>query len=446
MRAILIAIGSLGDTLPFLALGKALRERGHQVALGANGHFRELIERHGLEFSEVYPTDEYREFVENYRSWSLGQLVDAGKHLMDEWMRKSFALIEDRYVPGETVVASVACAFGARLAREARGVPTATVHLQPMWMRSTLDGTCLPSWMPRLCFRAVEGTIDALIDAALCPLTNAFRAQLGLRPERKLLRTWWHSPDRILNLFPEWFSPRQADWPANTLCTGFPRVDHLHEADQGDEVERFLAAGTPPLVFARSSIETGDEFFAISRDVARRLGRRALLVTAEGTDGGGDGGDVLATPFLRLDRVLPRSAAIVHHGGIGTIAAGLAAGVPQITVPSVPDQYDNSHRLQRLGVSVHRKRRDYRPRVVARDLDRLLSSDRVRTQCRHFAMLAARDDGLKVAADALEAMAMGIPVRALARRGFDDPSGRRPRQPPAQEATDRNFVAHVNDD
>ncbi|MFO0946243.1 MAG: glycosyltransferase [Planctomycetota bacterium] len=441
MRVILIAIGSLGDTLPFLALGKALLRRGHEVILGGNSHYANVVERHGLQFEEVFSAEDYQGFLENYRRWTLRESVDEGTRLMRLWMEKSHQLVLRRNLPGTTVVASVGCAFGARIAQETLGIPLATVHLQPMWMRSVSDGTCLPPWFPRPFFRLVEGVVDVLIDGGLGKVTNAYRETLGLPPVKRLMRTWWHSPQLVLNLFPEWFSAPQPDWPTNTACTGFPRTDDLHD-ENVPEVEKYLAAGEPPLVFAQSSIGKDEGFFEVSRQIASRLGRRAILVTpkASATD---CKRDLLAIRFLRLDHVLHRCSALIHHGGIGTIASALTAGVCQLTIPTLPDQFDNARRLERLGVSKVMKRKEYTADHGARVLSGLLNSKVTNARCRHFSALAAADDGLSRACDALERLlaastSRGVVAFPLIPRGHS--------QPDEESFSSRNLVMQVDQD
>lgn len=415
MRAVLIGIGSLGDTLPFIALGKALARRGHEVVLGANGQYADLIARHGLPFVDVFPADEYRRFVADHRQWTAKQAFATGRNLMRLWMVNSYNLVAEKFQPGETVVVSVGCAFGSRIARETLGAPLVTVHLQPMWMRSVQDGTALPRGYPKVGFRAVEWLVDQVIDRVVRPSTNEFRASFGLPPVRRLMREWWQSPDLVLNFFPEWFSTRQEDWPPNTFCAGFPRTDDLHDGEVDERLDAFLDAGDPPIVFAQSSVGGHEEFFAVSREVGKRLGRRSILVMERQEGFDDPNGAVFVTPFLRLDRALPRCAALVHHGGIGTIAAGLGAGVCQLTIPNLPDQFDNAHRLQRLGVSVLLKRKQYEPLRASEELRRLLESPTTTARRAELREKAARDDGLGAACEAIEALHERTRASAVAR-------------------------------
>ena len=109
--------------------------------------------------------------------------------------------------------------------------------------------------------------------------------------------------------------------------------------------------------------------------------------------------------FVPLSKLLPHTAALVHHGGIGSCAQGLAAGVPHVVQPMSYDQFDNSRRLVRLGVAAEVSVHNFRGRAVADALAPLLDSPTVAARCRE---LAARCDGpaaLAAACDALEQLA-----------------------------------------
>ena len=137
--------------------------------------------------------------------------------------------------------------------------------------------------------------------------------------------------------------------------------------------------------------------------MARRLGRRAVLLTSQPAQlprtlppG------VRHFGFVPLSRLLPRAAAIVPHGGMGTLGQALAAGVPQMTVPVMLDQFDNSRRLLRLGVSANLRASAYRPDQVTRVLQNLLHSPAVTERCRHYAERCRRENAFVTACEALE--------------------------------------------
>ena len=121
-----------------------------------------------------------------------------------------YRLIAELAKPGETVLAALGYVFGARIAQEKLGLPLATIHLQPMWFRSTYDPPGLPRWCPAFVPRAIDRVIDAVADRVLGPATNQFRGELGLPPGRRLMKTWWNSPQRVIGFFPDRFKSAAA--------------------------------------------------------------------------------------------------------------------------------------------------------------------------------------------------------------------------------------------
>src|SRR5262249_44084570 len=161
-------------------------------------------------------------------------------------LRPIYEMIAERYVPGQTVVVAGTLALAARIAQEKLGVPLASVHLQPMVFRSaaqpaTLPGLFLAPWMPRWYTHSIYWTGDNfVIDPVVGPGLNAFRAELGLPPIRRIYDSWFHSPQLVLGLFPDWFAPPQPDWPPNLRLTGFPLYDEGDVKPLDPELEGFL--------------------------------------------------------------------------------------------------------------------------------------------------------------------------------------------------------------
>ena len=142
------------------------------------------------------------------------------------------------------------------------------------------------------------------------------------------------------------------------------------DAELADRLERFLSDGDAPLVFTQGStaVHNPRDFYDISAEVARRLGRRALLV---GTDRG-YGNDILSLPYAPYGELFPRAGIIVHQGGSGTTGDALRAGRPMLVVPYGWDQPDNAMRVERLGAGLHLPRKQYVVEAATRAIRRLL--------------------------------------------------------------------------
>jgi UDP:flavonoid glycosyltransferase YjiC (YdhE family) len=393
MRVLLFPVGSAGDVHPVVAVGRRLWDRGHDVTLCTNAYHAPLAERAGLPFVETEPAAVHTELERNADLWHPIRSVRAlfGQPGLPAVTRRQYELIRERHVPGETVVVAGTIAFGARIARDRLGVPLVTVHLAPAAFASvrrppayaTGPRRWWPRWARRLFFWAGD---RFLLDPVVSPTVNGFRAELGLPPVRRILTRWLHSPDRVIGLFPDWFAAPAPDWPPQVRLTGFPLYDAGDGRPLAPQVEEFLAAGPPPVVVTfGSAMKFAHAPFAAAAEALGRLGRRGILLTPHADQVPADlPPGVVRFDYVPFSQVLPRAAALVHHGGIGTAAQGLAAGVPQLVMPLAHDQPDNADRLRRLGVGRALWPKRFTPGNIARQLA-ALGTHEVQAACRAVA-------------------------------------------------------------
>jgi UDP:flavonoid glycosyltransferase YjiC (YdhE family) len=336
-----------------------------------------------------------------------------------EHLRLTYARIKELYVPGAMVAVGGTMAFGVRLAEETLGLPAATVHLQPAVLHSAhatpvyggLEWTLWsPRWFRRIFFDLVY---DRLVDPQIAPGLNALRAEVGLPGVRDVMRRWLHSPQRVLGFFPDWFGPPQPDWPPMVRLVGFPLYDERDATPSPDALDAFLDGGPPPLVFTPGSANVhARPFFEAATDACIRLGRRGVLLTRFSEQvPNGLPASIRHFPFAPFSRLLPRVAALVHHGGVGTAAQGMAAAVPQLIMPLSHDQFDNAARLERLGVARTLPSARFRGPAVADCLARLIGSAKVAGCCHRVAERFADDpQPMTKACDVIEALTEPAPV------------------------------------
>jgi UDP:flavonoid glycosyltransferase YjiC (YdhE family) len=203
-----------------------------------------------------------------------------------------------------------------------------------------------------------------------------FRRELGLQPRGNPLFEGAHAPGLVLALFSRVFARPQPDWPAQTVITGFPFHD-ARPSELAPELASFLNSGPPPLVFTlgSSAVAAAGDFYTASLRAVERLGARALFLTGPHPQGLPDRlpPATLAWPYAPHEQILPRSAAIVHQGGIGTTAQALRSGRPMLVAPFAHDQFDNAERARRLGVAEIVARPRYSERTAAAALRGLLT-------------------------------------------------------------------------
>jgi rhamnosyltransferase subunit B len=387
VKILVFPFGSAGDMHPLIGLSLALQERGHAVTMAVNGYFKPLVERVGLDFVEQGTREEFLAALSHPDLWSptksFGHVFRTG---IARALRPQFELIAAQRAKGPLLVVASCLVFGARTARDRLDVPLATVHLQPSVLWSEHDSPILsgmpawlPSWLKRWQYWVGEKFV---IDRTVGPVLNGFRAEQNLPPVGRTTR-WWHSPDLNVCLFPDWFAARQPDWPTPLLMTSFPLWDESTVANPSADLERFLAEGEPPIVFAPGSANMHAEaFFRAAVDACEKLQRRGILLTrfAEQLPKTLPV-NVQAFDYIPFSQVLPRAAALVHHGGIGTSAQALRAGIPQLVMPLAHDQFDNAARLERLGVACSLPAARFLGPNVAARLAPLLASQPLRDRC-----------------------------------------------------------------
>jgi rhamnosyltransferase subunit B len=412
LDVLLATIGSAGDVHPFVALALALTARGHRATILTNPFFQELIEAQSLGFLPVGTREDAKAIIADPDLWHPRKGFEVvARRAMLPAMAEIYRHIE-RHAGPSTVVAASGIAFGARLAQERLGVPTATVHLQPSIIRSLVDAgmagnvrisASQPVWFKRAFFRLADWLV---IDRALKNPVNAFRSTLGLPPVDRVLYRWLHSPQLVIGLFPEWFAGFQPDWPPHTHLVGFPLWDSGGQGTIPEDAETFLGAGAPPIVFTPgSATATLHRYFRESVAAARELGVRTMLVTNYPDQVPGDlPSHIRSFGYLPFSDILPRAAMLVYHGGIGTLAQTIKAGIPHLVVPNGHDQFDNGFRIERLGLGRSIPQTAYRANTVVGAIRGMLEDGELRSRCRDYRQRVDSDAALTRACELIESL------------------------------------------
>jgi len=412
LKVLLPTIGSAGDVHPVLALAIALQRRGHRATILTNPFFAELIDEHGVGFLPVGTVEDARATIADPDLWHprKGFEVIARRAILPA-MAEVYRQIE-RHADRDTIVAASGISFGARIAQERLAVPTATLHLQPSIIRSLVDqgmagsvrlSASQPMWFKRAFFRLADWF---LIDRALKRPVNEFRATLGLPPVDRLMHRWMHSPSLVIGFFPDWFAKPQSDWPPKTQLVGFPLWDSAATA-LPPEAGEFLEAGDPPIVFTPGSAgATMHRFFEASVTAARELGVRSMLVTNFPEQVPADLPPHVKTfGYLPFSDVLPHAAMLVYHGGIGTLAQTIKAGIPHLVVPSGHDQFDNAWRVEQLGLGRSIPQARYRADPVVALIRAILADGGARARCRDYASRIDSNAAITRACELIEGLA-----------------------------------------
>jgi len=356
-RAAVLAVGSAGDVAPLAAVAERLAARGLQTTLLAPQRYAGLVEATDVAFASIGADDTFAQVFDAADVWTARHGLAASWRYYGAAMRSGLAALRRGWQPADTVLVSSSFAVAARLAQERDGFANTTVHLSPSLMFSRVRPPRWPAhsippgwpqWLQQgLAAAAERWGIDPVIGAQV----NPFRAELGLPPQRRLFSQWIHSPQRVAYAFPEWLAPAASDWPPVGVFAGFPRPRGVPRPLSG-EVEAFLRGGDGPVVVVTAGTAVAVRPPWVERVTAFALAQRARVIVVEADTGSfATSASVLRVRFAPFESLLPRVHLVVHHGGIGTAAEALRAGIAQWLVPTSHDQPDNADRLQRLGLA-----------------------------------------------------------------------------------------------
>lgn len=361
-RITIIASGTRGDVQPAIALGRALQTAGYQAKILASPNFRGWIEKHGLEaapsqlnIQEVMESEGGQEWVERGHNPMVQMRVMKKLLAQNGWQ-----LVQEGWEAcqgADAIISSFTSdAFAVTIA-EKLGVPHFSMPLQPT-MIATRDGRSLPNApFPNRVSRINEWFGKLLIEPLpwqlYGPHTNRLRREIGLPPQTNRENIAARKQMIILHAISQYVVPPPADWPDNFHITGYWFLDEEPDWQPPAALTDFLAAGSPPVYIGFGSMTNSDPA-ATTRliiEAVQQSGQRAVLLSGWAGMGQVD----LPPEILCLDSaphgwLFPRMAAVVHHGGAGTTAAGLRAGVPSVVIPHMVDQPYWGQRVYALGV------------------------------------------------------------------------------------------------
>lgn len=370
MRITIVALGSRGDVQPFVALGRGLRAAGHTVRLAAATDYTPLVREQSLDFAPLVGS--IRELMDPELVYQVldatGNPLRLARHFLRAIEPLFVRVAADCRRACEGADAAILSTLGVYAAYDvvrALRIPFLAAHMHPWDVTAAFPSPGfaalpdLPRWFPprgaynRLTQAAAEHIFWQLLRA---PLNRARREVLGrppLSPPRLAGRARsWRAP--TLYGYSPLVAPRPPDWGELAHVTGCWFLDRPADWRPPAELVAFLESGPPPIYVGFGSNLLGRDPDAVTALVLRALagaGRRGILFSGWGDLGNGDlPASVLKVDAIPHDWLFPRVAAVVHHGGAGTTAAGLRAGRPAVVIPSISDQMFWGRRVRDLGV------------------------------------------------------------------------------------------------
>ncbi len=364
IRLTLFAFGSRGDVQPYVALGRRLQQAGYEVTLLAGDEFETFVTGYGLRFfplgfrirETISESDAARAVLEGKRNLIVGmrELIHTLKPAVEQMLHSTWQACQQ----ADAIIFST-LGLSAYHAAEKLKIPCLWALTMPAFNRTQSFPSPLFPLLP-IENRAFNWATHLAAEIAWQQLTgrtfNTWRRSLDL-PAMQLNRwTYTHlnnAPLPKLYHFSPTVIPKPPDWDDHAHITGYWFLDDEPGWQPPPELLTFLESGTPPICIGFGSMAERriEETNEILLQALKLSGQRGLLLTGWAGLGQTD----LPKTVFKLESaphswLFPRMAAVAHHGGAGTVAAGLRAGVPSIIVPFAGDQPFWAQQIEKLKV------------------------------------------------------------------------------------------------
>ncbi|KAJ5771840.1 CAZyme family GT1 [Penicillium odoratum] len=377
LNIVIQVIGSQGDIQPFVALGKELKAQGHRIRLATHLAFRQFVLDSGLEFFNIGGDPEQlmafmvknpgllpgfkairsgdiqkrrREMKEIFTGcWKSCFIKGDGTELHqikeDLWSEavdyRQRPFVADAIIANPPSLAHIHCA-------QRLGIPLHIIFTMP-WSPTQSFPHPLANLHPQGCKPTVANfmsysVMDMMVWEGLGDILNTLRKNaLALQPldtvtARGILQRL-HVPHTYL--WSPSLLPKPPDWPDNIDVCGFSFLPSQTDYVPPSEITTFLNAGQKPIYIGFGSIVVSNplKLTNIIFEAVRKTGQRALVSKGWGNLGADEVPDnILMIGSCPHDWLFRQVSCVIHHGGAGTTAAGLALGVPTIIVPFFGDQ------------------------------------------------------------------------------------------------------------
>jgi len=368
-----MSIGSRGDVQPFIALGQGLMRAGHEVKLASNSTFAGMITGAGLGFALI--SGNPQQLIEDNREALTKRSVFGGFNFAMTLLRLVEPLLEQineeaisACADAEALIYSPTMMVPGLAISDQRRIPgtlaqlaptfTPTREITPIFLPELPLPNLLRGWYNQLGY-GITKQFGRLIWSRF---GNPLRRELGLKPLSlgAIYRRQQRGRIQTLCGWSRHVVPKPADWPAAHQVTGYWFVNPALVEPPTPGLVEFLQAGPKPIYCGFGSMVGGNSLQLSQTILAavERTGCRAVLATGWGGLVADEVPDnVFVIERVAHDWLFPQTAAVVHHGGAGTTAAGIKAGVPGIIIPFLAaDQQFWGNRLAKLGVGVPPRR------------------------------------------------------------------------------------------
>ncbi|MBI5933709.1 MAG: glycosyltransferase family 1 protein [Chloroflexi bacterium] len=357
MKISILTYGSRGDVQPFLALAIGLQKRGHEVTLAAPHRFANFVAQYNIPFAPLAGDPEEISKAFNDAGHNAVKMIRAiGDYVNSialDVTRGAFAACED----ADLIVHSFLFTTGAHSLARARGIPDVSIQTFPIFAPTREYPPVALSSLPRGALSYFGHWLDTQV--FWYGGNSGYNQKRKQHPDVFSFDLFWpfdEKPPRratpLLFAVSPTALPPAREWAGRVDVTGYFFLDAPDTFTPSAELTSFLEAGPPPICVTFGSMihRDADRIAEIMLESIHQAGQRAIILTGwDGWGGRVSSGDFLFLESAPHDWLLPRCKAIIHHGGAGTTAAGLRAGIPNIVIPFGGDQLFWGERVRAIG-------------------------------------------------------------------------------------------------
>ncbi len=415
-RIVVTTFGSTGDLNPFIALGLALRSNRHNVLFAVEANFQQQVSLLGFPVRVL--TGDQAEALGPYshQIFNSDQPLTSLKLLLDRYILQTLPtkVAELREICQQAdLLISVAPQFAASIVADLLHIPWISVVLTPSTLPSTSIAAqpisvqlpaFLQPWSNRFSWFVGGMFLRQIVDRPV----NQVRRLFHVPPRSNLMWTGNLSPQFTALAVSSALVPRPDDWPQYVQMTGFCFWDGSADWQFPEALKSFLHGDKPVVAVTAGSVAPEERalfvaYYQTSIESILACGARALVINApENTIFPEHREDVLQVSFAPFSEVFPACAAVIHHGGIGTIAQCLRAGVPSLVVPGGMDQPFNAAQVVQCKAGMWIPRKRYTARRAEKALKALLSTPTYQEHARKIQAQIIQEDGVATFCTAVE--------------------------------------------
>lgn len=409
MKITMISIGSTGDVRPYILLGQELKRRGHEITLLCFQDFEKLVNESGLIFRAL-PGDAHTLMRSVMTTTNGVAYLYQFKNVVEDMLGDLLDALMQACEGTEAVICTFIGSMVYSIA-EKYHVPCIQTHFYPMDPSGVTPMTTVPVTMGKALNKASYKLGYLLISTIEWRYLDPWRKQQGMRRRRVTAK-----PDYMINghhipviyAISPTLLPRSIEWDEHIHMTGFLMDKRDVDFEPSPSLSAFLAAGEKPVYIGFGSMCAEDigQTLSVVLEAVKLAGVRAII-------GRGWGGAdmeaarrdprVFVADYLPHSWLFPRVAAVVHHGGAGTTAAGIMAGCPTLVIPFGGDQHFWASRVYALGLGPKYIRREsLTAEKLARALTELIEVKSYRVAAQELGAQLKMEDGVKNAADIAE--------------------------------------------